>query len=143
MTKSGIYLRDSVIDTAEVENMFVTPRSFLYYMNRISGEEWRKEQEKDENQQPPVTLDVIERGINLQSVDRMLTNESGRFRCRGLSDIDLCTIIDTEIVPNTGRKSVYELTSSERDKIMRHVCHTYSVSEGQASRCLASSYFKA
>ena len=46
MTRSGVYLRDTVIDTAEVENMFVTPRSFLYYMNRISGEEWRKEQEK-------------------------------------------------------------------------------------------------
>lgn len=143
MTKSGIYLRDSVIDTAEVENMFVTPRSFLYYMNRISGEEWRKEQEKDENQHPPVTLGVIEHGINLQSVDRMLANESGRFKYRSLSDIDLCTIIDTELVPNIGRMSVYELTSSERDKIMRHICHTYSVSEEQARRCLASSYFRA
>ena len=105
-------MADTVIDTAEVENMFVTPRSFLYYMNRISGEEWKKEQEKDENQQPPVTLDVIEKGINLQSVDRMLINESGRHKYRNLSDIDLCTIVDTEVLPNADKVSVYELTSS-------------------------------
>lgn len=142
MTKSGIYLRDTVIDTAEVENMFVTPRSFLYYMNRISGEEWRKEQEKDENQQPPVTLDVIEKGINLQSVDRMLTNESGRHKYRNLSDIDLCTILDTEVLPNVGKVSVYDLTSSERDTVIQHICQVYSISEAQARRCLASSYFR-
>ena len=122
--------------------MFVTPRSFLYYMNRISGEEWKKEQEKDENQQPPVTLDVIEKGINLQSVDRMLINESGRHKYRSLSDIDLCTIVDTEVLPNVGKVSVYELTSSEREAIIRHLCQAYSISEAQARRCLASSYFR-
>ena len=142
MTKSGIYLRDTVIDTAEVENMFVTPRSFLYYMNRISGEEWKKEQEKDENKQPPVTLDVIEKGINVQSVDRMLINESGRLKYRNLSDIELCTIVDTEVIPNAGKVSVYELTSSEREMIIRHLCQAYSISEAQARRCLASSYFR-
>ncbi len=140
MTKSGVYLRESVMDVAEVENMFVTPRSFMYYMNRLSGEEWRAEQEKDMCTHPPVTLDVIERGITLQSLNRMLANENGRSNYKAMSDISLCSIIDTEILPDSGRKSVYDMTRSQISDAIRYLRHTFSVSETQACRCLAFSY---
>ena len=39
MGRNGLILREDVVDTADVEHLFGTPRSFLYYMNRISGEE--------------------------------------------------------------------------------------------------------
>ena len=62
MDTSGLILREDVIDTADVEHMFKTPRAYLYYMNRLSGEEWTKEQEKDKIQSAPVTLAAIEKG---------------------------------------------------------------------------------
>ena len=45
MDKSGIFLRESVIDTAQVENMFVTPRNFNYYMGRRTNGDWTEEQQ--------------------------------------------------------------------------------------------------
>ena len=139
MTQSGVYLRETVIDVAEVENMFLTPRSYIYYMNRLSGEEWKSEQEKDRNQQPPVTLDLIEKGISLHSVDKMLSNEYGRSR-KSMSDIEICSIIDRQIVPELGRSSVYMLNEHEVSDAIRYLSQTCSISEFQARRCLAASY---
>lgn len=140
MTRSGVYLRESVIDVAEVENMFVTPRSFMYYMNRLSGEEWRVEQEKDRSKYPPVTLDMIEQGIGFQSLNKMLANESGRSNYKALSDIDLCAIVDTKIVSDFGKESIYAMTRPEVSDALCYLRHTCSVSEAQACRCLALSY---
>lgn len=140
MNKSGVYVRETVIDTAEVENMFVTPRSFLYYMNRLSGEEWKKEQENDNNQQPPITLNVIENGVNLQTLDRMLANENGRSGYNALTDIDVCTIIDSRLVTEMTKSSVYQFTSSDLTKVISYLRQHYSISETQARRCLAASY---
>ena len=46
MSKSGLFLRESVLDIPQVENMFSTPRKFDFYMNRRSSEEWLAEIEK-------------------------------------------------------------------------------------------------
>lgn len=140
MSRSGVYIRETVIDVAEVENMFVTPRSFMYYMNRLSGEEWKAEQEKDRSTSPPVTLDVIERGVGLQSLERMLANESGRSNYKSISDIELCAILDEQIVPAAGRTSVYEMTMTEVSEALRYLRQTYRINESQALRCLAASY---
>lgn len=140
LTKSGIYLRESVIDVAEVENMFVTPRSFMYYMNRLSGEEWKAEQEKDKNMTPPVTLDIIEEGIGIQSLERMMINENGRSNYKSMSDIELCSIIDNEITKDLGKSSVYEMTVTEISNALRFLRQKYPVSESQIQRCLATSY---
>ena len=140
LTKSGIYLRESVIDVAEVENMFITPRSFLYYMNRLSSEEWKAEQEKDKNTLPPITIDAIEKGINIQSLERMLINENGRSNYKAMSDIELCAFIDNHIVRGLGKNSVYEMSIADISGTARILSQKYSVSESQIHRCLASSY---
>lgn len=139
MTQSGVYFRESVIDVAEVENMFLTPRTYIYYMNRLSGEEWRAEQEKDRTQQPPVTLGLIENGISLHSLDKMLSNEYGRSR-RSMSDMEVCSIIDRQIVPDLGRSSVYVLNDHELSDAIHYLSQNHFVSESQARRCLATSY---
>lgn len=138
MSKSGVYMRNTVIDVAEVENMFVTPRSFMYYMNRLSGEEWKAEQEKDRNTHPPVTLEVIEQGIGFQTLDRMLINENGRSNYKAMSDLKLCSIVDKQLVPATGRVSVYEMTAAEISTTIRYLRQTYQVNESQARRCFPS-----
>ena len=73
MHESGVFLRESVLDIPQVENMFVTPRAFNYYMTRKSSEEWEREQERDNNGCPPVSLLSIESGISPSSdLDKMI-----------------------------------------------------------------------
>lgn len=137
MSKSGVFLRESVLDIAQVENMFINPRTFNYYMSRKSGEEWEREQEKDRLGISPISLEDIEAGIKDHSIEKMLTYESGRSDYRKIYDIDLCTEIDRNIVPRYGKASVYHLTLSEKQQIGNQLFRQYHISEAQIRRCLA------
>lgn len=140
MGKNGLILREDVVDTADVEHMFGTPRSFLFYMNRISGEEWQREQEKDKKGSAPVTLDVIENGVKHNSVAEMLSNEHGRSDFRRMSDMELCKLIDGDLLPEMNRASVYTLSLSEKKWLAQHLRSRYHLPSEQIRRCLAFSY---
>ena len=137
MSESGVFLRESVLDLVQVENMYTSPRAFNYYMSRKSGEEWEKEQEKDKTGIIPVRLESIEEGIRDQTLEKMLIYESGRSDYRKISDIDLCAEIDKSIVPRYGKTSVYHLTRSEKQEIGNLLYRKYHISEAQIRRCLA------
>lgn len=137
MSESGVFLRESVLDIVQVENMYTSPRAFNYYMSRKSGEEWEKEQEKDKTGVVPVRLESIEAGIKSQTVEKMLIYENGRSDYRKISDIDLCTEIDRNIVPRYGKTSVYHLSRSEKQQIGEQLYRQYHLSEAQIRRCLA------
>ena len=137
MSKIGVFLRESVLDIPQVENLFVTPRSFNFYMTRKSSEEWMEEQKKDANGAEPVSLTSIEKGVNLHSLDSMLIFENGKADYRKLSDIDLCTEIDRNILPNYGKTSVYQLSSEEKERIANHLRNTLHLNAAQIRRCLA------
>lgn len=119
------------------ENMYATPRAFNYYMSRKSGEEWEKEQEKDRLETEPVRLEAIEYGIRDQPLEKMLIYESGRSDYRKISDIDLCTEIDRNIVPRYGKVSVYHLSRTEKQQIAEFLYRQYHIGEAQIRRCLA------
>lgn len=137
MSESGLFLRESVLDIVQVENMYATPRTFNYYMSRKSGEEWEKEQERDRLEASPIRLDTIESGIKDQPIEKMLIYESGRSDYRKISDIDLCTEIDRNIVPRYGKPSVYHLSQRERQQIAEFLYRQYHIGEAQIRRCLA------
>ena len=137
MRESGVFLRESVLDIVLVENMYTSPRAFNYYMSRKSGEEWEKEQEKDKTGVVPVRLESIEAGIKSQTVEKMLIYENGRSDYRKISDIDLCTEIDRNIVPRYGKTSVYHLSRSEKQQIGEQLYRQYHLPEAQIRRCLA------
>ena len=140
MSKEGVFLRESVLDIVQIENLFVTPRNFDYHMGRKTSEDWYKEQEKDKSDSPTIRLETIEKGINLQSVERMLIHESGRSDYDKMADMELCRIIDNEILPDHGRKSVYELSMSEKTRLADYLYRTYHLGEAQIRRCLAMLY---
>ena len=142
MNGSGVYIRDNVLEVAEVESLFVTPRSFLFYMNRLSGEEWKAEQDKDRNGLAPVTLDVVEKGIRLHSLEQMLMNENGRSNFKAMSDMELCKIIDSQIIAKYKKSSIYDLTDSDLSDSYHIIRQTYKVNDLQPCRCLAASYKK-
>lgn len=136
MNKSGVFLRESVLDIPQVENLFVTPRMFNFYMSRKSSEEWEAEQSKDQNNSPLIKIQSIERGVNRESVEKLLLFENGKADYRRLSDIDLCTKIDRNILPKYGKTSVYQLSSEEKTHIANHLYNTLHLNAAQIRRCL-------
>lgn len=137
MNDKGLFLRESVLDIVQVENMYATPRAFNYYMSRKSGEEWEKEQEKDNIGASPIRLEDIEQGINGQTKEKMLIYESGRSDYRKISDIDICHEIDRNIIPKYGKASVYHLSRTEKEQIGEFLFRTFRIGEAQIRRCLA------
>lgn len=137
MSESGIFLRETVLDIPQVENLFVTPRAFNWYMTRKSSEEWEAEQLNDKNGLPPINLASIEKGVKTDSNEKMLVFEGGKANYRRPSDIDICAEIDRNILPKYGKVSVYMLTHSEKRNIAEHLYRTLRIPEDQIRRCLA------
>ena len=137
MSESGVFLRESVLDIPQVENLFVTPRAFNWYMTRKSSEEWEAEQEKDKNGISPINLTSIEKGTKTDNIERLLYYESGKANYRRPSDIDICTDIDRNILPKYGKASVYMLSRQEKQRIAEHLYKTLHLPEDQIRRCLA------
>lgn len=136
MTESGIFLRESVLDIPQVENLFVTPRAFNYYMNRKSSEEWEKEQEKDCNNMTPVNLQSIEKGVLHNDLSKMLVLENGKADYRRISDIELCTHLDQLARSCYGCHSVYQLSQKNKLQIANDLYQKHHLPESQIRRCL-------
>lgn len=140
MDKSGLILRQDVVDTVDVEHMYGSARSFLYYMNRLSGEEWQREQERDKGQNNAITIETIENGILLQPIEQMLRNEHGKNDYRIMDDKKLCQLIDKVILPQKGAGSVYLLSQEDKSAIASNLLQKYRLPDSQIQRCLAISY---
>lgn len=134
MNVNGLLLRETVMDVQQVEYIYNTPRNYMYYMNRMSGEEWEKEQERDNGF--PLTLENIEAGVNMNKISSMLRNEFGREDYNNLSDIRLCEIIDLEILPMHGLTSVYQLDLQTKTSIANELILKYRVGKDKIKRCL-------
>ena len=137
MSSEGMILPETVIDAQDIEHQFSTARSFLYYMNRLSGEEWIREQQQDKTGLPAITLESIEKGVRFHDLNTMLRNEHGRANYAAMTDLMLCHEIDNAIQPEFGVSSVYQLTIEQRENIVGYLRRRYSVPVLQAKRCLA------
>lgn len=136
MSASGLFLRETVLDIPQVENLFVTPRAFNYYMSRKSSEEWEAEQQKDRNNVPPINLKTIESVRDARDYEKMLIYESGKADYRRPTDLDVCNLIDKTILPRYGKPSVYLLTEKEKQMIAENLYRQYHITESQIRRCL-------
>lgn len=143
MDSSGVFLRDSFTETRVVERHFASARSFLYYMNRLSGEEWERLQSDDRRESPLITLELIEmpmltvKGTDTGSLlTRLKSNEYGRFSLPELDDMRLCSLIDHGYLSDFKASSIYELSTNDRIKIAADIRRKHRVSEAQLQRCL-------
>lgn len=136
MDSSGLILRETVLDLSDIEHRFATPRSFLFYMNRLSSEEWKREQNDDNVDAVPITLELIERNVSSHSLSEMLKYEHGHSNYKDMTDTELCTYVDQTVLPSCGRSSVYELSQQEKNRILKLVCADIMVSERRVRRCL-------
>ena len=117
MDKSGLLLREDVIDTAYVEELFITPRNFLYQMNRPSSDQWKQEQMEDNNGLPPISLSDLEPECFRPSIQQMLQNETARNYRNRISDLELCSLIDNFYLKGMSKETIYELTPAERKSL--------------------------
>lgn len=142
MDRDGVFLRESVIETSVVENLYATPKAFNYYVTRQSGADWSKEQEADGNALPPVTLEgfealVLQRdAFRAQTVADMLRSEKARSASLRLNDLQLCEIIDRQYVPRFQAQSVYQLSMREKNAIASELYRQRLAVEAQIRRCL-------
>ena len=118
MAENGLLLREDVLDTSYVESVYVSPRNFLFQMNRISNDKIINDQ-LSESSSPPITLDAIEKGAPDFNPAKVFIDEAGRVNHNIMNDIELCHIIDDLILPAQYFKegqdsSIYLLPENKR-----------------------------
>ena len=122
MDENGMLLREDIIDTEYVEEIYRTPRNFLFNMNKLSGER-DTEQQQEENDLPPITIDTIETGTPDFISKEAKIFEQGKVDKSRMTDLELCAIIDGHILPrllkgsNGTSTSIYGLPESKRTAI--------------------------
>ena len=108
---NGMPLASSIIDVADKEHQFSTARTYLYYMNRLSGI----------------------RGMDMR---QLLSNENGRNSTKQINDISLCGLIDDIITQLYKDETPYTLSGKKLNRVADILRSRHFVSEDQLSRCL-------
>ena len=120
MSADGQLLREDVLDVTWVEQVYISPKSYLYHMNRIANEHDIIVQ-KEENQLPPVTLETIEKGVPGFVLKEAQTFEKKRGVRNAMTDLELCSYIDNELLPRlikgANQSSIYMLSQPKRAKL--------------------------
>ncbi|MBR5857097.1 MAG: hypothetical protein IKY70_07475 [Bacteroidales bacterium] len=145
---SGVILRECFTSISQTEILYGSVRNFIFQMTRLSGEEWIKEQkEKDgENCGKAITLEDIEKNVFQTSSDKewlkqLYINEKSRNKTVNIQDIELCKIIDKHISKRFCKKSVYQLTSDEKNLVASYLYNKHHIGNSQQlERCLALKY---
>ncbi len=144
MDMNGLLLRENILDTSQVEAMYVSPRNFLYQMNKVGDEMSVREQQEENSSTQIITLGVIEPGFSSEEISQFLRNEKGRFNPAFISDIDLCQLIDGTYLPKYHRSStLYDLSVAQRarlcDRLWKELWPLTKkrTTETQLKRCLA------
>ena len=135
MNEHGVFTRRSFMEIRRAEHYYGSPRNFLYQMNRLTDDSWSREQLND-GTGAPITIGDIERSDE-KSITQMLKNESGRYFSRTrMQDMDVCRLIDRELLLSYGVPSVYLLTDSQKKQIARLLFNEYHLPEQQIRRCV-------
>lgn len=136
MNEDGVFLRRCFMELRRVEQYYASPRNFLYQMNRLTDESWLEEQRKDGTGRP-ITLADVECGQDERTIAQLLKNEYGRnFSRSRLQDLDVCRLIDRDLLPGCGANSVYQLSETRKQRLARTLLYEYHLPGKQIGRCL-------
>ena len=143
MDTSGLLLREDILDIAQVEAIYVTPRNYIYQMNKIGDELSMKNQQEESSSSPLITLELIEKGTPGMNLEQLLRNENGKHDPAWISDLELCQIIDKTCLPKyCNVESIYETRLSQRsflyDLLWKNLWRTHRkrTTDAQLRRCL-------
>jgi hypothetical protein len=105
-------------------------------MTRKSSEEWEAEQKKDGNLLQPVNLQIIEKGVGMQEISKMIYFEGGKADYRKISYCELCTELDELARNRYNKHSVYQLSLKEKEEIAEYLFRIRHIDEAKIRRCL-------
>ena len=121
MNENGLLLREDIIDTSYVEQLYISPRNYLFQMNKMTDERTVEEQAKEKSASPIITIDLIEEGTPDFDVKQMLINEQGKVNKSWMTDLELCRLIDDYYVPLLKRgqsnPTIYACSLQERARL--------------------------
>ena len=136
MGTDGMILPETSIDVQTVQHYFSTARTFMYYMNRLSGESWEKEQLQDPTNLHPITLEHIERSNGTLDLKLLLNNEYGRANYNATSDIQLCKEIDNMLKTlTTKEQTLYTTSLRELHRVAEELQKRLRIPNEQLTRC--------
>ena len=139
MDGNGVFLRRSFMEIRQVEMFYSSPRNFLYQMNRLTDRTWEEDQMKDGTGKP-ITLADVEPGLDEKTVAQLLNNEYGRnYNPSRMQDLDVCRLIDRDILPGYGVTSIYCLSDTQKKRIARTLKEEFHLPDRQIQRCLVLS----
>ena len=135
MNAEGVFLRSSFMEIRRAEQYYASPRNYLYQMNRLTDESWSRDQELDRTG-APITLGMVE-NADEKTIAQMLKNESGRLFSRArMQDMDVCHLIDHDLLPRYGATSVYQLTDTQKQSLAQQLQYDFHLPDAQIRRCL-------
>lgn len=159
MDISGLLLPEDILDTAYVEELYISPRNYMYQMNRNTEEERDILDQKKENDTEPVTLERLEAGVPEFDARWTKAFVQGKVNRSRITDIELCRLIDEKVLPalfkNPDQASVYALPMDKKaalyDRLwQRNLAARYqrkdplfegkTFTETQLARCLCMKY---
>lgn len=132
----------SFVEYKAVETIFGTYNAFQYNLHRRDYEEWKQQQKQDGTDDEPVTLGSIEPWMSREEVEAFERKSKHWYREEAVSDMELCRIIDTDIINRYGRESYWHLTEDEKKETAKWLMENFNASEAQVCRCLALPYKK-
>ena len=133
----GMIAPDSVIDVKSVEFLFTSARTYLYYLNRLSGEKWEREQSRDDNGAAPITLSDIEQGILGMDIKTALANEHGRADYNAMTDTEICELADKLAKERYDVPSVYGLDEAAASTLADEINRMHHLPKSRLIRSLA------
>ena len=143
MDENGLLLREDIIDAAYVEQIYITPRNFLFQMNKCTDGRTEEDQKQEKSDTPIITIDLIEQGTPDFDRKRLLLNEQGRVNKSMMTDLELCHLIDDFYIPQMKGKertaTLYALAPSERTALfeaIRRDCQRSRFAESEDKRTL-------
>lgn len=123
----GMVYPPSFLDIAAVENLYVTPKNYLYLVGRPSYSDVSKDEDAG-----ILTLGELEPGENVELLYR---NERHRSVAGSLTDIGVCGLIEGMLPPG---RTYCHLSDAEKGAIANELHCRYYIPWVQLRRCLAS-----
>ena len=128
LNEKGMISPKSFLEIPAVERLYMTAKNYMFYINRPSYADL----DKPKADEKPLTISYIEPDYDLGELQ---TNERRRSVKEATKDIEICRIVDKEIL--SGR-SYAQLTDQEKRRVASLVSHRLPYcSQKQIYRCLA------
>ena len=132
--QSGMISPLSFLDIPAVERLYMTPKSFLFHINRPSYRDLESVNGREDKGQDWTTIADVE---PYENIDELQKNERQRSVKGSLTDLQLCMTIDKNI-RNTFRKTYAQLSTEEKRQIAGDLLRLpVRPTKEQILRCLA------